>query len=142
MSDERKKTKTGPTFAQKAIMLACTALVIVAILAGVAWGLYKLALAHTSHGGAVLWALGATAAIPLTGYACFKLGKTESRGVKDGLAAGVSAVMDAANETADIKMRVTHTVRQPPAQTHVVELPPLPPVRRYSSLDAGDVIDV
>ena len=141
MGNEQKK-KTGNTFAQRLVMICCTALVILAILAGAAWGLYRLALNHTSHGGAILWALGATALIPVSDYICYRLGQTESKGTLNGLAAGVSAVMKAANETADLKVNVHHALRQPPAQTQVIELPPLPPVRRYSSLDAGDIIDV
>ena len=141
MSNEQKKAKTGNTFAQRLVMVSCTALVILAILAGAAWGLYRLALAHTSHAGAVLWALGATALIPVSDYVCYRLGQTESKGTLNGLAAGVSAVMKAANETANLKVNVTHALRQP-AQPQVIELPALPPVRRYSSLDAGDVIDV
>jgi len=141
MSNEQKKAKTGNTFAQRLVMVSCTALVILAILAGAAWGLYKLALAHTSHAGAVLWALGATALIPVSDYVCYRLGQTESKGTLNGLAAGVSAVMKAANETANLKVNVTHALRQP-AQPQMIELPPLPQVRRYSSLDAGDVIDV
>ena len=142
MSNEQKATKTGSNFAQRLVMVSCTALVILAILAGAAWGLYRLALANTSHAGAVLWALGATALIPVSDYVCYRLGQTESKGTLNGLAAGVSAVMKAANDTADLKVNVHHALRQPPVQTQVVELPPLPPVRRYSSLDAGDVIDV
>ena len=142
MSNEQKKAKTGNTFAQRLVMLACTALVLLAILGAGAWGLYRLALAHTSHGGAVAWALGVTALFPVGGYVCYRLGQTESKGTLNGLAAGVSAVMKAANETADLKVNVHHALRQPPAQAQVIELPPLPPVRRYSSLDAGDIIDV
>lgn len=141
MSDERKSTKTGNTFAQRLVMLTCTAVLILLILVGAAWGLHRLTLANTTHSVAVMWALGATALIPVTGYVCYRLGQTKSTGVLDGLAAGVSAVMRAANETANLKVNVTHAMRQP-TQPQVVELPPLPPVSHVSTWDSGEIIDV
>jgi len=104
---------------------------------------HRLTLAHTTHAGAVGWALAATAMIPAAGYTCYRLGQTESRGVKDGLAAGIGAVMKAANETASLKVNVTHAMRQPPmSQPQVIELPPLPPVQHVTTWGSGDVIDV
>lgn len=141
MTNERKKGKAGSTFAQRLVMIVCTALVLGAILAGAMWGLYRLALANTSHRSATGWALAMTALVPLAGYVCYRLGKVESRGTLNGLAVGVKNVMDAANETANLKVQMTRTVRAP-VETVAVELPPLPRIRRYSALNGGDVIDV
>lgn len=141
MSDERKRAKGKPDFVQRLVMVACTILVIGAILTGACWGLYRLALANTSHAGAVGWALAMTALVPAMGYGCYRLGKVESRGTLNGLAVGVKNVMDAANETANLKVSMTRTLKQP-TQPVEVKLPPLPRIRRYSALGGGDVIDM
>lgn len=72
-----------------------------------------MALANTSHAGAVAWALGVTGLLPVTGYICYRLGKTESRGVMDGIAAGVGAVAKTANDIAGIKVTATRNLRAP-----------------------------
>lgn len=113
MSNERKQTKTGNTFAQRLVMVSCTALVLLAILTGLAWGLYRLAMSNTSHGGAVAWALGATSLLPVMGYACYRLGQIEGRGVMNGIAAGVGAVSKTANDIAGIKVTAARALRSP-----------------------------
>lgn len=121
MSDEQKRTRTGTTFAQRALMLTCTALVILAILAGAAWGLWRL-VASVEHGILAAWALLATAMIPACGYACYRLGQTESRGVVNGIAAGVGAVSRTANDIAQVKIHTAHAIRSP-GQLYPAALP-------------------
>jgi len=113
MSNERKNTKTGSTFAQRLVMVSCTALVLLSILIGAAWGLHRLALANTSHGGAVGWALAATSLLPVMGYACYRLGQIEGRGVMNGIAAGVGVVSKQANDIAQVKVGTARALRQP-----------------------------
>ena len=113
MSNERKNTKTGSTFAQRLVMVSCTALVLLSILIGAAWGLHRLALANTSHGEAVGWALAATALLPVMGYACYRLGQIEGRGVMNGIAAGVGVVSKQANDIAQVKVGTARALRQP-----------------------------
>ena len=121
-------------------MFACTVLVLLAVAAGVSYGLYRLTLAHVGHSAAVVWALVATALLPIFLWGGYRLGKVESRGTLNGLAAGVGAVMGAASQVADVKVSTTRRMRQPDPVT--VELPPLPQMRYISSVIEGEVIDV
>lgn len=117
MSENKQENKMG--FPQRLLMFTCTVLVLAAVAFGVFYGSYRLALAHTSHSAAVIWALLATGLLPVCTYGGYRLGKVESRGTLDGLAVGVKAVSDAAadqvetaNRVAEVKISATRALKQ------------------------------
>lgn len=114
-----EKQENKMSFPQRLLMFICTVLVLLAVAFGVFYGSYRLALAHTSHSAAVIWALLATGLLPVGTYGGYRLGKVESRGTLDGLAVGVKAVTDAATDqvkaaaaVADIKVGTARAMRQ------------------------------
>ena len=111
------KQKQDSNFVQRLGMLACTVVVILAMAGALAYGLYKVTLANTTHGAVVVWALLATALLPVAFWAGASWGNRGARGMVEGLHEGVSTVMTAANKTADLKVnasRAIHTPVQPP----------------------------
>jgi len=135
------KTEKGPSsLGQRLIVFVCALLGALILLSGASYGAYRLALANVGHENAIIWALLEMALLPISLFAGYKWGKVESRGTLNGLAAGVSAVMGAASQVADVKVSTTRRMRQPDPVT--VELPPLPQMRYISSVVEGEVIDV
>jgi len=135
------KTEKGPSsLGQRLIIFMCATIGALLLVTGISYGAYRLALANVGHENAIIWALLATALLPVSLFAGYKWGKVESRGTLNGLAAGVGAVMGAASQVADVKVSTTRRMRQPDPVT--VELPPLPQMRYISSVIEGEVIDV
>ena len=112
--------KQGSNFVQRLGMLACTVVVILVLAGALAYGLYRVVLANTTHGAVVVWALLATALLPVAGWVGASWGPRGARGLVEGLHTGVDAVMDAANETANLKVNVHRVVHAPAAQPQAV----------------------
>jgi len=117
MSENKQENKMS--FPQRLLMFTCTVLVLLAVAFGIFYGSYRLMLANVSHGGAVIWALLATGLVPAGTYGGYKLGKVESRGTLNGLAAGVGVVssaatdqVEAATRVAEIKVSTARAMRQ------------------------------
>ena len=100
--------------------LACGIGVVLAIAAGVCYGLYRLTLANVGHGMAVAWALGATVTVPLAAWAGWRLGHMEARGVLAGIGLGTGPVVQTAEKIATVKASAARQMKQEPL---IVELP-------------------
>lgn len=101
--------------------MVCVIIILLAMAGMLAYGLYRLALANTSHGVAVAWALLATIAVPLAGIAGYKLGGTEARGVLAGIGLGTGPVVQTAEKIATVKASAARAMKTP--EPWVVELP-------------------
>ena len=124
--------------------LACVAIVLLAMLAGLCYGFWYLAV-QVEHGILAAWALAMTVAVPLAGLAGYKLGGTEARGVLAGIGLGTGPVVDTAQKVADVRVSTARRLRQPePVQTVEVQLPivDVTPRRLPSGSGNGNVIDL
>ena len=108
-----KQKQQSSNFAQRLGMLACTVVVILAILAGLSYALWCLVV-QVEHGILAAWALVMTALLPLVFWAGASWGTRAARGMVEGLHTGVDTVMSAANRTADLKVNVTRAVHPQP----------------------------
>lgn len=122
MSEQRKRRTLG-VVGQRIIALACVAIVGLAILTGIGYGLWRAFLA-IEHGALAALALGAALLIPVAGLAGWKLGHLEARGVLAGLGLGVDSVLGAASGVADVRVNTIRTVRE--IQTPVTSQAVLP----------------
>jgi len=114
------KQKQSSNFAQRLFMLSCTVIVALALAGGLAYGLYKIVLANTTHGAVVVYALLVTALLPVAFYGGMSWGTRGARGLVEGLHTGVDSVMDAANRTADLKVNVSRAIHAPVVQAQAV----------------------
>lgn len=122
LSNEQKTPKTGPAFPQRLLMFSCAIFGLLVAIGGISYGLWWGVAKYVPHGILAIWALLATALIPVSVWAGVRYGQTESRGVVNGLAAGVGAVMGAANQVADVKVSTTRAMR-PAAPVYPAALP-------------------
>lgn len=97
-------------------------------LVGAAVGLWWLMVTHVGPDAARLWALVATAGLPLALALGYRLGHTEARGHVAGLEQGVGQVMKAAQGTAALRVSVARAMRA------------APPVAPAPALDPGQVV--
>ena len=120
---------------------AIAALVGLAVLglAGVVLGAWWLVNEFVSAEVARLWALGATAALPLVAWGAHHWGHVEARGHVAGIDAGVSKVMTAAQDTAALRVHVARALRQPDGAQPIVILPAEPEFRDPPRLQSGTV---
>lgn len=81
---------------------------VAALVAGVIWALWWM-MSFVTAPLARGWALAATGALPLVGWAGWRLGHLEARGRLDGIDQAVKSVMGAASKTADLR---TYTARE------------------------------
>jgi hypothetical protein len=103
------------------------------------------ALLHASVVALRWWAGLATVALPIGGALAFYLGRVEARGRMVGLEQGVSAVMRAAHETADLRAAQVREARRPvealqsinPQDVVIVEAP-LPQLKA----GRGDIVEL
>ena len=139
MGNEQSKKRTGSTLGQRIIAVACVALVGLALLAGISYGLWRL-LAELGHGTLAALALGAILAVPVTGAACWKLGHLEARGVLGGLALGVNTVTQAAVNVADVRVITIRTIREVQTRPEAM-LPKMIDItpRHLSDGEAGEI---
>jgi len=84
------------------------------IIIGAMVGLFVWALTHANLTTLRWWAGIATLALPLTGILAYALGRLASKERIMGLETGVEKVMNAAQQTADLRVRLVHQARQKP----------------------------
>jgi len=93
------------------------------LIIGTLIGLIVYALLHVSLTTLRWWAGIATLALPLTGALAYALGRLASRERIMGLETGVEKVMNAAQQTADLRVRMVRQARQKPQpQTPAVQV--------------------
>ena len=118
-----------------------TVVLLVLVLAGMGYGVYRLVMKLTPSVLAV-WALVATGGLPLAAWAGWRLGQLEARGQLEGLKMGLTTAVQAGRDVADVKvtavraMRQTETVR--PVELPRVEVLP----RRELVAGGGDVVEL
>ena len=86
------------------------------------YGLWWVVAKYVPHGVLAAWMPLSIVLIVVAVIAGVRYGQTESRGVVNGLAAGVGAVMGAANQVADVKVSTAHAMR-PVAPIYRAALP-------------------
>jgi len=127
MSNE-KKSNNNTTFSQRLLMFAAAVVGILVTVGGISYGLWWVVAKHVPSSILAIWALLATALIPVSIWGGVRYGQTESRGVVNGLAAGVGAVMKAANDTANLKVTMGRQARgvpeQPPVMPRLLDVTP------------------
>lgn len=127
---------------KRVITFLCVVSVVLAIFAGATYGVWRLMVIHVSADVARAWALIATALLPLTGWAAYRLGQVEARGMLGGLGLGITSALGAANKVADVKIKTARAMRQPdPAQMVVLPPPEIRP-RRLPSGSNDEVIEL
>ena len=118
-------------------VFAWVAVVLTAIAAiyGVGWLVWKVVLLVPPN-AARIWALAATALLPVVSWASWWFGNTEARGRLAGIDQAVDKVMSAATRAAGLRVGTARAMHapSPPAPTIAMELPPpevvyLPPSR-------------
>ena len=119
----------------------CVGLILVLLwLLGLAiWGVWQLVSIYVSPTWTRIWALIATALIPVAGWACFNLGLTENRGRLAGIDAGIDRVVKSAAAAIDLRATSTRKMRQA-QQDPPVLLPPLPAPRPASRASRPNMI--
>lgn len=121
-------------------------IVLVFLLGGILWGVWHLVATYISPTMARLWALVATALLPVIGVASYRLGQNESRGVMYGIDAGIERVGKAAAQAIDMRAsqaRVIREVRQATPAAYTVELPrPEPAITVRPQLQSGEPVDL
>jgi hypothetical protein len=86
-------------------------------------GLFVWALSHANPTTLRWWAGIATVALPITGALAYSLGRLASKERIMGLETGVQKVMAAAQQTADLRVRMVQQARQKPQpQTPAVQV--------------------
>ena len=83
---------------------------------------------HREHEVLAVWALLATALIPIVAAIAHKVGHLESKGKIAGLDLGLAAAINAGRAIADVKVGATRALRQPEPQAPV-QLPKIIEVR-------------
>jgi hypothetical protein len=117
--------------------LAALALVGLVMVVLGAWWLVNT---FVSADVARVWALLATAALPLVAWVAHRLGHVEARGHVAGIDAGVNKVMAAAQDTAALRVNVARVMRQPEGSGRpIVVLPQEPEFRDPPRLQSGVV---
>ena len=118
-----------------------TVVLLVLVLAGMGYGVYRLVMKLTPSVLAV-WALVATGGLPLAAWAGWRLGQLEARGQLEGLKMGLTTAVQAGRDVADVKVTAVRAMRQ----TETVRPVALPQVEILSrkELDArgGDVVEL
>lgn len=103
------------------ILLGISAVLGIAATIGLVW----YGMSHVSADTARIWALLATALLPVVGVLSFRLGRIESGATLRGLDVGVTQVMRAAVDTADVRAGAVGKMRQA-AQPQVIDAIQLP----------------
>lgn len=106
------KQKQDSNFVQRLGMLVCTAVVILAILAGLSYALWRMVV-QVEPGILAAWALIATALLPLLFYGGTRWGDKGARGTLDGLALGIGTAVETAQKVADVKVQTARAIRAP-----------------------------
>ena len=95
----------------KAVTLAVIGIVSLALLFLAGWGVWELALLVPPN-PARLWALVATALLPVTVFVTWRLATRYAVGVVHGIDAGISKVAKAGSDAAALRVHVHHALRQ------------------------------
>jgi len=106
-----KQETKGTMLGQRVGLLVGLAVVGLALLAGVSYGLW-CAFLEIPHGALAAVALGAVVLLPVALAVGWKLGHLEARGVLAGLGLGVNSVLGAASSVADVRVNTVRTVRE------------------------------
>jgi len=120
---------------------------VVAVLAALgSLGTLCWALARASPQDLRLWALLATVALPLVALGGWWLGRRDARERLAGIADGVGQVMQAADQTANLRvniLRTTQPVREPTPPT-IITLPHAerPVFQDPPRLQAGEIVEL
>jgi len=132
------KQNQGSNFGQRLAMLACTVIVILAILAGLSYGLWRLVV-KIAPGILAAWALLATAALPLGFWAGMRWGDKGARGTLDGLTLGIGTAVETAQKVADVKVQTARAIRAPMPEPRAV-LPRVIDITPRQSNGGRDII--
>jgi len=104
---------------------------LAALVGGIYWAL-------TTVDGVLLWAIGATALVPLAAVAGWAVGRYEVTALLHGIDLGAGQVVNVAERIADIKDR-----KQPSKDVTAIDVRLLPPtVYRELPAGDGDVVDL
>lgn len=126
MSNEKKSNNT--TFSQRLLMFIAAIVGGLVIVGGIFYVAWWAVAKYVPHGVLAAWMPLSIVLIVVAAVAGVRYGQTESRGVVNGLAAGVGAVMKAANDTANLKVTMGRQVRgvpeQPPVMPQLVDVTP------------------
>jgi hypothetical protein len=116
-------------------------LVILGLVALIAWAIWELVSTYVSPTVARVWALIVTVLLPMVFGIGYNLGLTESRGKLRGIDAGVDRVVKAAAAAIDLRATSARKMRQAQAEPPVV-LPPLPAptIVERPQIDSGEVV--
>jgi len=121
----------------KAVTIAVIALVSLALLALALWGIWE-AMLFVPPNAARLWALAATALLPVSVFTTWRLATRYAVGVVHGIDTGIDKVARAGAEAADLRIHVHHALRQKPEPTQVI-LPQVEIIPRRQ-LAGGNVV--
>ena len=121
----------------KVVTLAVIAAFSLGLLFLAGWGIWELMLLVPPN-AARLWALAATALLPVTSWATWRLALRYAAGLEHGIDKGIDKVARAGAEAANLRVHVHHALRQQPEPPQVI-LPQVEIVPRRQ-LTGGNVV--